>query len=46
MATLMNPSNEVAHANPRLRTICTVKRGNDDEIVKRKKVMAATADAL
>jgi hypothetical protein len=45
IAAVINPSKEVAHANPRLWTICGVKRGNDDEIEKRKKVVAARTDA-
>jgi len=45
MAAVINPSKDVAHRNPRLWTICGVKRGNDDEIAKRKKVVAARTDA-
>ena len=46
IATVTKPSRDVAHANPRLWTIRVVKRGNDDEIVKRRKVVAARTDAL
>lgn len=45
IAAVINPSKDVAHANPRLWTICCVKRGNDDEIEKRKKVVAARTEA-
>lgn len=45
MAAVINPSKDVAHGNPRLWTICGVKSGNDDEIAKRKKVVAARTDA-
>ena len=45
IAVVINPSNDVAHANPRLWTICGVKRGNEDDIEKRKKVVAARTDA-
>jgi hypothetical protein len=45
IAAVINPSKDVAHANPRLWTICDVKRGNDDEIENRKKVVAARTDA-
>jgi hypothetical protein len=46
IAKVVNPSKDVAHANPRLWTICAVKRGDDDEIVKRRNVVAAKANAL
>jgi hypothetical protein len=42
---VINAINDVAHAKPMLWTICGVKRGNDDEIKKRKKVVAARTDA-
>ena len=45
IAVVINASNDVAHANPRLWTICDVKRGNDDESENRKKVVAARTDA-
>lgn len=45
IAIVINPSSDVAHANPRLLTICGTKRGNDDDTKNRKKVVAARTDA-
>jgi len=45
IAIVMNPRSDVAHAKPRVWTICGVKSGNDDDIEKRKKVVAARTDA-
>jgi hypothetical protein len=44
-AIATNPSNDTAQENPRLFTICAVKRGNDDDIVNRMKVVAARTEA-
>lgn len=46
IAIVRNPRRDVAHAKPRVCTMCGAKRGKEEEIVKRRKVVAAKADAL
>jgi len=45
IATVINPNNEVAQANPSRETIFAVNRGKADDTVKRMKLVAARADA-
>jgi len=45
IAIFTKPNSEIAQWKPRLWTICTVNRGNEEDIMKRMNVVAANTEA-